>query len=498
MAVTNEEIQAFLAANPNMSDAEIVRSMMQYGVMPEQMIQATGADPTAGMQRINAGEAALRTSMVEGGQNVGGYTNQEIQSFLASNPNMSDSDIAFNMMRYGVSPDQMIQATGMSPTEGMQRFGTALEQLGIPQTGIAGRESAMNRGLQSALASLASGNQQASAGINTGRDLATGQAQAAFGQGRGFFQPYEEGGRQAFNQQLALSGAQGQDAFNQANMESPYVQYLQEQGERAVTRNASALGGLGSGRVQQELMRQGQGLAGQGLQQQFQNLNALSGMGLSAASGMAGLSGTEGQVVPGITTQAARDIANMQNQYAQQAAQMQFGAGQFTAQGRTDAGNLLAGNQALTAQQLASLAENQGRGMSDIYGVGTGNLANLLSGYGQAGAGLGMTGAGQYSSMNPLPQRGQTPGMLGEIGQFASGVGTVMMASDYRLKDNITPTGSVNGINHYMWEWKPEFSHITQGMPTSGVIAQEVAQTHPEAVSLHDSGFLFVDYSKVN
>jgi hypothetical protein len=42
MAVTNEQISAYLAANPGMSDADIAAAMNQYGVMPDQMAQVTG------------------------------------------------------------------------------------------------------------------------------------------------------------------------------------------------------------------------------------------------------------------------------------------------------------------------------------------------------------------------------------------------------------------------------------------------------------------------
>jgi hypothetical protein len=425
-------------------------------------------------------------------------SNEEILSFLAANPNMSDADIAYNMVQNGIDPNQVIQATGMSPAEGMQRFSGALEQLGMPMTGLGGREQAAMKGRDSALAALAAANAQARGDITGARDMATSQAQGSFDQARGFFQPYSQGGQQAFQQQLALSGALGQDRFNAANMESPYVRFLQEEGERAVTRNASALGGLGGGNVQLELQRRGQGLAGQGLQQQFNNLGQMSGMGFNAASGMAGLSGTQAQIVPGLTMSAGQNLANSANAFGQNAAQMQYGTGQFLGTGRTDAGNLLAGNYNQVTNNLANLAAGQGQGISDIYGAGTGNLANLLTGYGQGAANIGMQGANMFSGLPGVPGVQQTQGALQGIGQAAEGIGTLMALSDIRLKDEIRHIASVEGINIYSWEWKPEYLHITQGMPTSGVIAQELMQTNPDAVFEHDSGFLAVDYSKVN
>ena len=72
-----------------------------------------------------------------------------------------------------------------------------------------------------------------------------------------------------------------------------------------------------------------------------------------------------------------------------------------------------------------------------------------------------------------------------------------MALSDYRLKTNIRYEGESNGVNYYRWDWKPEFSDITSGMPTVGVIAQEVMVTRPDAVSLHESGYYAVDYARL-
>lgn len=349
---------------------------------------------------------------------------QDILDWLAANEGVSDTDIVLAMQQYGVTPQQVIQATGMNPEEGMARYRTALQQ--IPQTGLMGRESALNQGYGSALEALAAATGQARGDIEASRDLATQQAQEAFGRASGFYQPFTEGGGQAFQQQLALSGALGRDAFNQANMESPYVRFLQEEGERAVTRNAAALGGLRGGNVMLELQRRGQGLAGQGLQQQFQNLGALSGMGLQGAAGQAGVASTEGQVVPGITTQAGRDLANISQQAAQVRAQAMMAQANALAQGRTDAGNLLAGQQMQTQQNLANLALQQGQGAQNIFGQTSGNLANLLSGLGQGQAQIGMQGAGQYAGLPGIPGVQQTTGLLGGIGQLASGIGSAM------------------------------------------------------------------------
>lgn len=95
---------------------------------------------------------------------------------------------------------------------------------------------------------------------------------------------------------------------------------------------------------------------------------------------------------------------------------------------------------------------------------------------GQLGAGLsGMGGGG-----------GMGGGMMGGGGNPASGGGS---SSDKRLKHNYHVVGkSPSGINIY------EFSYIGSNDRYSGVMAQEV----PQASFVDDSGYLAVDYNKID
>jgi hypothetical protein len=67
-----------------------------------------------------------------------------------------------------------------------------------------------------------------------------------------------------------------------------------------------------------------------------------------------------------------------------------------------------------------------------------------------------------------------------------------MMFSDARLKENVVTVGILGSglrVVHYRY----------RGLPCSevGVIAQEALGFCPEAVAMHPSGYLMVDYSKV-
>ena len=70
--------------------------------------------------------------------------------------------------------------------------------------------------------------------------------------------------------------------------------------------------------------------------------------------------------------------------------------------------------------------------------------------------------------------------------------------SDISLKTNIEPVGKLpNGINLYTWDWNEEGKRIAGDAPTYGVIAQEVQEVAPEAVTRGDHGYLMVNYSKL-
>lgn len=99
--------------------------------------------------------------------------------------------------------------------------------------------------------------------------------------------PFQEAGESALSQQQALLGLSGQDeqqAAFQAFNESPGQKFLRDRAQRNLTRNASAIGGLGGGNVRSALVQQGAGFAQQDFQNQFGRLGQLAGQGQSAAT----------------------------------------------------------------------------------------------------------------------------------------------------------------------------------------------------------------------
>lgn len=100
-------------------------------------------------------------------------------------------------------------------------------------------------------------------------------------------QPFQEAGVAALGQQQALLGLSGQEAQQTAFAglnESPGQEFLRQRQQRALVRNASAIGGLGGGNVRTALQQQAVGFAQQDIENQFGRLGTLAGRGQTAAT----------------------------------------------------------------------------------------------------------------------------------------------------------------------------------------------------------------------
>ncbi len=108
---------------------------------------------------------------------------------------------------------------------------------------------------------------------------------------------------------------------------------------------------------------------------------------------------------------------------------------------------------------------------------------------------------GQLNNYNQRVASGNSmvSGLMGIGGSLAGGwagspAGSKAMSglfSDERLKENIVPVGQENGHNVYEFNYKGDDKRFV------GVMAQEVQETHPEAVKMTDSGYLAVNYDAI-
>lgn len=102
--------------------------------------------------------------------------------------------------------------------------------------------------------------------------------------------------------------------------------------------------------------------------------------------------------------------------------------------------------------------------------------------------------SGDYGSTTTATTPG--PSGLSQLGQIAGIAGSLGFApfSDARLKDNVTRIGEEEGYNVYTWEWNDKAKELGIDQPTVGVMAQEVLETNPDAVSVGENGYYQVDY----
>jgi len=107
--------------------------------------------------------------------------------------------------------------------------------------------------------------------------------------------------------------------------------------------------------------------------------------------------------------------------------------------------------------------------------------------------------AAKYAA-NKKAQSDQNNMFFQALGTFAG----LAAGSDIQLKNDLKRVGTnAQGLGLYTWNWNNEARKLdidVDRIPSGyGVIAQEVQRVLPEAVLVHkDSGYLMVDYSKIN
>jgi hypothetical protein len=278
-------------------------------------------------------------------------------------------------------------------------------------------------------------------------DQTQGMVGDIYKRGIGYLDPYMQTGKGANQQQAALSGALGPEAQKAAYaqyQQSPGVAFAQAEAERALKRNASALGGLGGGNIMRDLSQLAAGTYMQDYNNQFQQLGQVADRGYGAATTGAGLEGQQA----GIQADLGKFAANIPLQTAMAQSGMQFQAGRDIGQA--------AGN---TSSALAQLLQQQGAGMADITQNNTNNLnalyQNALNGDAQSKeqlaqmlSNLGMQGAGGVSGQPMIP--GFQSNYLGQLGQVAGGVGGLFygLNAGQNQQQYMQPTGNFyNNVN---------------------------------------------------
>ena len=411
--------------------------------------------------------------------------------------------------------------------------------------GLSGSEEALEQALRASLGIIESSAMTARDDLTSGRDLSNAEYQRALAQATGtmdtantegrrdfataqeYYDQFANSGNRAFQQMADYTGASGVDAQQaayDAYRASPGQNYLVQQAEQASLRNAAATGGLGGGRVQQELQTQAMGLAQQDFANSFDRLGRIADVGQQATSAQSGIQ----QQMGANTINQGNNLANLQTQSGAAIAGNQFGSGinmanvastagnnaansimntgQLLSGGRTRAGEQIATNLTNQANIMANTVNQQGAGLADLTGVNAGQLGSLLGGAGENQA-LSQQQLAQLLAGLSTAQISAVAGAAG-VGQDSSGAdnaaklaqtaATIYAMSDERLKTNIVKVGVIGRHNLYTWDWTEKGQEIADPkQPRIGVMAQEAMKLNPEAVVMGKEGYLQVKYSEL-
>jgi hypothetical protein len=87
------------------------------------------------------------------------------------------------------------------------------------------------------------------------------------------------------------------------------------------------------------------------------------------------------------------------------------------------------------------------------------------------------------------------PGFTDILGAVGSAGQALTLISDRRLKTNVRKIGERDGVAFYSWDWNEKARELgAESHPTKGVIAQELAEIHPDLVVTGPHGFQMVNY----
>jgi hypothetical protein len=149
---------------------------------------------------------------------------------------------------------------------------------------------------------------------------------------------------------------------------------------------------------------------------------------------------------------------------------------------------LMSGSQVATPQ--FGIAQSAMIPTTDYAGIRQQGFNNQQANYQQQNANYQAMLGGLFG----LGSAAVTGGMFGGAGAAAGAAGArppMHGGSDRRIKTDIESKGVRNGHNWYRFRYVWE----DPGTVHEGVMAQEVMQTRPDAVSTHPMGFFVVDYA---
>jgi hypothetical protein len=338
-----------------------------------QQTPTTATTPLTGQSQTGYTDEQIRNAVLNRAAQQGIVTQQELLR-AAQNYGVTDEQLArvFPQMQSVVSPTT--QEAGLTP---------AIAALGRAAGTV---EDVSRQGQQELIDRLSA---------------VEGRVGDIFNTAQGYQQTYRDLGQEAAQRQAALTGALGPEAQARAFAEyqaSPALDYLQRQSERALTRQAAALGGLGGGNVRQDLVKLTADLYGQDYANQFARLGEIAQRGYGAAGTSAQLGSAQAGTIAGLGQAGATTAAQMQDALSGRLGNILGSEAQYRLNTGQNISNVIGG----AASGISGLQV----GVSDAYRNIYGNLTdaqlqtatNLAAQYGDAIANQYLAQANAYQN----------------------------------------------------------------------------------------------------
>ena len=153
---------------------------------------------------------------------------------------------------------------------------------------------------------------EAASHLGNGLTSALGNIASGFTGAMGHVNPFIRGGMGAYNllsDHLGINGRPAQTNAMANYQSSPYMSYLQGQGQRAVDRRANAGGGYYSGNALLEASKVNQDIASRDYDANLSRLGGLAGQGQQAAQFGANLEWNRGQAESNLNYGHAQQLA---------------------------------------------------------------------------------------------------------------------------------------------------------------------------------------------
>jgi len=330
------------------------------------------------------------------GQSQTGYTDEQIRNAVlnraAQQGIVTQEELQRAAQNYGVTDEQLARVFPQ-----MQSVVSRATQEATQEAGLTPAIEALGR----AAGTVEDVSRQGQQELINRLSAVEGRVGGIFDTAQGYQQTYRDVGQEAAQRQAALTGALGPDAQAQAFAEyqaSPALDYLQRQSERALTRNAAALGGVGGGNVRQDLVKLTADLYGQDYANQFARLGEIAQRGYGAAGTSAQLGSAQAGTIAGLGQAGATTAAQMQDALSGRLGNILGSEAQYRLNTGQNISNVIGG----AASGISGLQVGASDAYRNIYGNLTDaqrqTATNLAAQYGDAIANQYLAQANAYQN----------------------------------------------------------------------------------------------------